>query len=90
MNAAAQPGTVYLAGAGPGDPNLLTLRVLRLLETADLILPDDLVSAEILSLAHGGRKLSRLGNGVGSRALRRPRFTFLCWGRRRRADPCCG
>jgi uroporphyrin-III C-methyltransferase len=49
--AAAQSGTVYLAGAGPGDPGLLTLRTLRLLESADVILPDDLVSDEILALA---------------------------------------
>ncbi len=48
---AAKPGTVYLAGAGPGDPGLLTLRTLRLLETADVILPDDLVSDEVLALA---------------------------------------
>ncbi|HEY5056972.1 MAG TPA: uroporphyrinogen-III C-methyltransferase [Acidobacteriaceae bacterium] len=47
----AKPGTVYLAGAGPGDPGLLTLLTLRLLETADVILPDDLVSDEVLALA---------------------------------------
>ena len=47
----AQPGVVYLAGAGPGDPGLITLRTLRLLETADVILPDDLVSDEVLALA---------------------------------------
>ena len=70
MNAAAQPGTVYLAGAGPGDPNLLTLRVLRLLETADLILPDDLVSAEILSLAHSGAEIIPVGKRCGQ-----PRIT---------------
>ena len=70
MNAAAQPGTVYLAGAGPGDPNLLTLRVLRLLETADLILPDDLVSAEILSLAHTGAEIIPVGKRCGQ-----PRIT---------------
>jgi uroporphyrin-III C-methyltransferase len=50
-NEPAKPGTVYLAGAGPGDPGLLTLRTLRLLETADVILPDDLVSDEVLALA---------------------------------------
>src|ERR1700729_4390775 len=70
VNAAAQPGTVYLAGAGPGDPNLLTLRVLRLLETADLILPDDLVSAEILSLAHAGAEIIPVGKRCGQ-----PRIT---------------
>jgi uroporphyrin-III C-methyltransferase len=70
VNAAAQPGTVYLAGAGPGDPNLLTLRVLRLLETADLILPDDLVSAEILSLSHAGAEIIPVGKRCGQ-----PRIT---------------
>ncbi len=70
MNAAAQPGTVYLAGAGPGDPNLLTLRVLRLLETADVILPDDLVSEEILALAHAGAEITPVGKRCGQ-----PRIT---------------
>lgn len=70
MNQPAQPGTVYLAGAGPGDPNLLTLRVLRLLETADVILPDDLVSDEILSLAHAGAEITPVGKRCGQ-----PRIT---------------
>ena len=70
MNAAAQPGTVYLAGAGPGDPNLLTVRVLRLLETADVIFPDDLVSEEILSLAHAGAEVTLVGKRCGQ-----PRIT---------------
>jgi uroporphyrin-III C-methyltransferase len=70
MNAAAVGGTVYLAGAGPGDPNLLTLRVLRLLETADVILPDDLVSEEILSLAHAGAEITPVGKRCGQ-----PRIT---------------
>jgi uroporphyrin-III C-methyltransferase len=70
VNQPAQPGTVYLAGAGPGDPNLLTLRVLRLLETADVILPDDLVSDEILSLAHAGAEITPVGKRCGQ-----PRIT---------------
>jgi uroporphyrin-III C-methyltransferase len=70
LNHSAQPGTVYLVGAGPGDPNLLTLRALRLLETADVILPDDLVSEEVLSLAHTGSEITPVGKRCGQ-----PRIT---------------
>ena len=70
MTTVAQAGMVYLAGAGPGDPGLLTLRVLRLLETADVILPDDLVSEEILSLAHAGAEITAVGKRCGQ-----PRIT---------------
>ena len=51
MKRSAQSGVVYMVGAGPGNAELLTLRALRLIETADVILPDDLVSDEVLALA---------------------------------------
>ena len=66
----AQPGTVYLAGAGPGDPNLLTLRVVTLLQTADVILPDDLVTDEILAMASPTADIIPVGKRCGQ-----PRIT---------------
>ena len=43
-------GKVFLLGAGPGDPDLLTVKSLRLLQSASIVLHDSLVSAEILAL----------------------------------------
>lgn len=56
--AAPLQGHVTLVGAGPGDPELLTLKAIRVLQSADIILYDDLVSAGVLELAR--REAKRL------------------------------
>jgi uroporphyrin-III C-methyltransferase len=70
VSKAAVPGVVYLVGAGPGDPELLTLRAVRLLETADVVLPDDLVSDEVLALASAAALVVPVGKRCGQ-----PRIT---------------
>ena len=70
MSTSAEPGVVYLVGAGPGDPELLTVRAVRLLQTADVILPDDLVSEEVLGLASPSALIIPVGKRCGQ-----PRIT---------------
>ena len=54
-------GSVTLVGAGPGDPELLTLRAVRALQSADIILFDDLVSSEVLDFARREAKKMLVG-----------------------------
>ncbi|EHS51896.1 uroporphyrin-III C-methyltransferase [Rhizobium sp. PDO1-076] len=62
---AIQPGHVWLAGAGPGDPGLLTLLAAKALSEADVIVHDALVNDECLKLARSGATLEYAGKRGG-------------------------
>ncbi len=62
-------GKVYLVGAGPGDPELLTLKAVRVLEEADVVLYDRLVCEEILSYTKPGCRLVYVGKEDGKHTL---------------------
>lgn len=76
--AAARPGTVYLVGAGPGDPSLLTLRAAQLIGEADVIVFDNLVSTEILAtLARPDVEQIYAGKERGNHALPQEELNLL-------------
>jgi uroporphyrin-III C-methyltransferase len=62
-------GKVYLVGAGPGDPELLTVRAAKLLGRADIVLHDDLVPAEILALAGPRATIVNVGKRCGAKKI---------------------
>ena len=64
-----QPGKVYLVGAGPGDPELLTVKAHSLLRRADVILHDDLVSEAIVSLAGPHARVINVGKRCGAKTI---------------------
>jgi uroporphyrin-III C-methyltransferase len=62
---AIAPGSVWLVGAGPGDPGLLTLHAVHALEQAEVILHDALVAPEILTLCGAAARLEAVGKRAG-------------------------
>jgi len=66
------PGSVWLVGAGPGDPGLLTVLALHALDRADAVVYDALVDSRILALARAGAALEYAGKRGGRPSPRQP------------------
>ncbi len=73
----ASCGTVFLVGAGPGDPDLLTLRAARLIGGAGLIVHDGLVTRGILALAPAGAELVSVAKSRARHTLPQDRINAL-------------
>lgn len=65
----SKTGIVYLVGAGPGDPDLLTLKAARLLKQANVVVYDNLVSDEVINLIHSGAEKIYVGKETSRHTL---------------------
>src|ERR687891_417637 len=74
---AARPGVVYLVGAGPGDPGLMTARSLELLASAEVILHDRLIPPGALDGARPDAELRYVGKEPGAPAMEQDEINAL-------------
>lgn len=62
-------GKVHLVGAGPGDPELLTMRAIHRLRSADVVLHDALISTEVLDLVSPSARVTNVGKRCGTKCI---------------------
>jgi uroporphyrin-III C-methyltransferase / precorrin-2 dehydrogenase / sirohydrochlorin ferrochelatase len=75
-----QQGEAWLVGAGPGDPGLLTIRALQLMQRADVVVHDRLVSKEVLALVRRDAELISVGKSPGCKSVPQEEINALLIG----------
>jgi uroporphyrin-III C-methyltransferase len=70
-------GKVYLVGAGPGDPELLTMRAIHRLRCADVVLHDALISPEVLVLISPSARVTNVGKRCGKKCITQAEINSL-------------
>jgi len=83
MSESMQPGKVYLVGAGPGHPELLTVKAVKLLETCDVVVYDRLIQEEVLALANPAAERIYMGKPVGMHESRQEEIHDVLAGKAR-------
>lgn len=77
-------GKVFLVGAGPGDPKLITVKGMECLQAADVIAYDRLVNKELLAYAKKGAELIFVESSLASTHLFKSRLIASLWKKRNR------
>ena len=72
-------GKVYIVGAGPGDPELLTVKAVKVIKKADVILYDRLINPEILSYAKDSCQLVYVGKSDGKHTMEQSKINTLLY-----------
>jgi siroheme synthase len=70
-------GKVYVMGAGPGDPDLLTIKAVRILRAAEVVLHDDSVSSKILELIPASTQVRNVGKSDGEAGISQEKIHSL-------------
>src|SRR3974390_1198915 len=77
---AMKVGKVYLVGAGPGDPELLTLKAARVIAAAEVVVYDRLVTEDILKLIPAGAEHVNVGKKAGNHPVPQPEINQILVG----------